>query len=581
MHTNTLKEFHFEVLCIAVVSVAAAYKALPRDQCCSNDSGIETVVSRCMDSYSNPSLSHWKSVVCCPTTRSSHYRGAALTLVWNISAYLIISYCFQNANKYVRNAFMASVLLYPIAGWLADVYLGRYRVIRCSLWIMWTATVVHGAVWALKAYIPHYHIIKNIVYGAGFIGLSGFQANIAQFGLDQLRDASPSAISSYISWNVWCYYLSGSLVFLSQTCHCKIYSDQLFFLLFPLSLTLSLVLDICFSKCLIEELLVQNPLRLIFLVLRYAVKHKHPQLRSAFWEDQPQSRISLAKIKHGGPFTSDQVEDVKYFFRILVVVAAASFFMGMANVQNHTYVESVFNYSENSTAGNCSAESVNEFMQSCYKLQLVKYFPKLFMVIYIPLSECVLCPVLAKCLSVGRLRLMQRFLVAMLLHVLYMLYVVTVEVVHALSQSQSFTCLLVAIGPRLVPSAYFKWLVPARLFFTCTMYLLFTSAVEFLCAQSPYTMKGLLVGIVYVTFILSVLLSFSWRLMVEGLLKMSTAGIVQHTCGLWYFLSVLVIEVVLVCIVCAIMRWYSFRRRDGSEDSQQIVTVNHYNSSSE
>ena len=175
MHTNTLKEFHFEVLCIAVVSVAAAYKALPRDQCCSNDSGIETVVSRCMDSYSNPSLSHWKSVVCCPTTRSSHYRGAALTLVWNISAYLIISYCFQNADKYVRNAFMVSVLLYPIAGWLADVYLGRYRVIRCSLWIMWTAAVVHGAVWALKTYIPHYHIIKNISYGAGFIGLSGFQ----------------------------------------------------------------------------------------------------------------------------------------------------------------------------------------------------------------------------------------------------------------------------------------------------------------------------------------------------------------------------------------------------------------------
>ena len=42
-------------------------------------------------------------------------------------------------------------LLYPLAGWLADVHLGRYKTIRASLWLIWS-----GFVALLLAFIIHY-----------------------------------------------------------------------------------------------------------------------------------------------------------------------------------------------------------------------------------------------------------------------------------------------------------------------------------------------------------------------------------------------------------------------------------------
>ena len=77
-----------------------------------------------------------------------------------------------------------------------------------------------------------------------------------------------------------------------------------------------------FNHWLIKEPVVQNPFRLFFGVLRYAVKNKYPHQRSAFtyWEDKPYSRIDLAKNKYGGPFTTEQVEDVKIVLRILALL---------------------------------------------------------------------------------------------------------------------------------------------------------------------------------------------------------------------------------------------------------------------
>ena len=94
--------------------------------------------------------------------------------------------------------------------------------------------------------------------------------------------------------------------------------------------------------------MTHNPLKLIYQVLRYAVKNKHPRLRSAFtyWEDKPYSRIDLGMATYGRPFTTEQVEDVKTFFSILVPIDTCTIFMGLVfrdekifaiYYQNHKY----------------------------------------------------------------------------------------------------------------------------------------------------------------------------------------------------------------------------------------------------
>ena len=53
-----------------------------------------------------------------------------------------------------------------------------------------------------------------------------------------------------------------------------------------------------------------------------AWQHKVPVQRSAFnyCEDDLPSGLDLGKSKYGGPFTTEQVEDVKSFYEVLKVI---------------------------------------------------------------------------------------------------------------------------------------------------------------------------------------------------------------------------------------------------------------------
>ena len=88
---------------------------------------------------------------------------------------------------------------------------------------------------------------------------------------------------------------------------------------------------IIISDCLCQQWLdrthkVTNPIKLIIQVLNYTRKHRYPERRSAFTyidEDQP-AQTDYGKGKFGGPFTEEEVEDVKTFLRLLPLVICLS-----------------------------------------------------------------------------------------------------------------------------------------------------------------------------------------------------------------------------------------------------------------
>ena len=95
-----------------------------------------------------------------------------------------------------------------------------------------------------------------------------------------------------------------------------------------------------------------NPYKLIFRVLNYAWKHKYPERRSAltYWEEDIPSRIDLGMSKYGGPFTVEEVEDVKTFFRLLPVIICgggcnAGFFLNWYKLLNGETLFEVLNLS--------------------------------------------------------------------------------------------------------------------------------------------------------------------------------------------------------------------------------------------
>ena len=70
----------------------------------------------------------------------------------------------------------------------------------------------------------------------------------------------------------------------------------------------------------------QNPYRTVCNIINFAKSHKHPLRHSAFThnDDYIPSRLDFAKERFGGrrPFSTEQVENVKTFLRMLVILFA-------------------------------------------------------------------------------------------------------------------------------------------------------------------------------------------------------------------------------------------------------------------
>ena len=118
-------------------------------------------------------------------------------------------------------------------------------------------------------------------------GIGGFQAIVIQFGVDQLNDASTTEITSFVAWYTWTVVSSNAISrFINMlTCiHSKY--NLMGPLVIAMCLTVVVITNYLFSNQLIKEPVTQNPFKLVYKVIRYAIKTKHPRQRSAFtyWE---------------------------------------------------------------------------------------------------------------------------------------------------------------------------------------------------------------------------------------------------------------------------------------------------------
>ena len=93
----------------------------------------------------------------------------------------------------------------------------------------------------------------------------------------------------------------------------KCIKDNLVRLLVCFCLSTALVMSILSKSTFNKEPVTQNPFKLVYEVIKYAIKNKQPRCRSAFTycEDDIPSHIDFGKSKYGGSFTTEQVEDVK------------------------------------------------------------------------------------------------------------------------------------------------------------------------------------------------------------------------------------------------------------------------------
>ena len=242
-------------------------------------------------------------------------------------------------------------MFYPLSGFLADVYCGRFKTIVIGLTIMSISSVTLAAVSVGWIGMNGIHQVfmdtkilspepgnKFFVAGCGaalfivVLGYTAYQANFIQLGLDQLLEAPSISLSLFIHWAIWADTVGAALMGLCSmllTCYqlsAKI-KASVFFVQYFVFLCLgvpSLTIIACWKRHWIHtESPQHNPYKTVIKVLKFVRNHKYPLQRSAFTycDDERPSRFDYAKERFGGPYTTEKVEDVKTFVRILILLA--------------------------------------------------------------------------------------------------------------------------------------------------------------------------------------------------------------------------------------------------------------------
>ena len=169
-------------------------------------------------------------------------------------------------------------------------------------------------------------LILGLLIGA--FGIGSFYTITLPFALDQMIGASAEQLSATVQWYCWGFDIALLLVHILE---CVPLPNQLqyldilpmvFLTLSALCLSAVLIMDCLYHKWLDTNNTTGNPIKLIFQVLNYARKNKCPRLRSAltYIDEEHPSRIDSGKHKFGGPFTEEEVEDVKTIFRLTPIL---------------------------------------------------------------------------------------------------------------------------------------------------------------------------------------------------------------------------------------------------------------------
>jgi len=527
----------------------------------------------------------------CPAYKARWFKsaGAAQILLYSFTAFLSITHL--SYDKDIILYYGALILLVcPAMGWLADVRYGRYKFVSVSLRLLWVVTIAHNLELVAVELLGTYsgcHALKSVLAVGKALPIAGVISNALQLGIDQLpHAASTQDIVSFISWYSWSMFLAGGVYAFTQRCVC--YSFSLSYLLLPLVCTLSVFLDMTMNHRLIKEPAASNPLRLIHQVVRYASKHKHPRLRSAFtyWEDKPYSRMDLGKDKYGGPFSTEQVEDVKTFFKILAVIASLlplCFLVTITCIVVNDYL--MFHYRDEKFVRSCPDASTSsssnpdsfssassDFYASCFRRTNVQFLNMTVMVFVIPLVELIF-PLFRNWKYFANADMLHWLCAGAGILVAVSISFLSLELVGVQSFGErNVTCLFAAnedtVQRSLTLSIDVIFLTLPQVLLGLAMYLLFTNVATFITAQAPYAMRGMVLGICYIV------LGVSTGLSKITLMLASTSS--SSYCGVWYHGLMVPLTVGALCGVGVVKRCYKPRRRDEDVHNQQIFAVEYY-----
>ena len=443
---------------------------------------------------------------------------------------------------FIVNVFL---LFAPFCGWLSDTKIGRGNAIYLGLLLGWIGTLIKVIGCCLQYNSFHCDTVSFIgryVFPLVFmfISMTLLFPTILPYGIDQLMNESTVKIRAFIHWFVLCLYSSDALSFKSD----ELTISFVAFVLFSFSLCLHFLFKHRF-----EHIPIPNPYKIVFKVLKFSLKTSDTrrQHRSAFtyWGEEP-SRMDLAKERYGGCFTHEEVENVKTFLRIAVVLVTFSplilSFFFLFRLPNFT---AQFKDGSNGNASDAVWDLSN----------VVPLF------VLVPLFELVILPLFPK-LEYFMINPLRGLGLAYILIILSVVSVFLIDLIGRLvadNNNSIVPCFFMweSVHPT-IQISYWILLIPSVLAGT-SYYLSYICFFEFMCSQAPFGMHGMIIGLflffsgIFIDIAMGIFLIVYYH---------AIPSVSFMSCTSWIFMICGSIAVIGLVVYILIARWYVNRVRD-------------------
>ena len=477
-------------------------------------------------------------------------KGAVLMIVWN--AFFAVSLLSVGTDlAYGRDeqiVVCSLTLLYPVIGWLADCCIGRYRVLKVASYSLLLSIILKG----IYKFILEEKITVLLFFTSSIWSVSVvcYLACIFQFAIDQSVGASGEELSFTIHWILWGItsgeWLADAVKY-PFAFHSVVSSGLVRFIISLVGFCVAHCLMECRSSALETKPQLSNPIKKIFKVLNYARKHDCPQRRSAltYWDGDYPSRIDFGKDKYGGPFSVEEVEDVKTVLRLIpIAVCAMAFGIGMWKG------EFFHVFKIHRTCYNASKVDVINTHFHSQLFHNSTFIACCLATLSVPIYHFLIYPIF------------YNYIPSMLRRIgagLFLLFVsfLANSVIEVIGQVQSSNSSCMFDANHLPVPLDCSWTLIPEVIGSAGIVLTFFSLVEFLIAQTPWQIKGFLVCVAVSAFGIFTLAGLGLDMLLMNVPIRLFPG-----CGFFYYGIYTIVTFVIFVVFVIISKWYKLRRRD-------------------
>ena len=478
-----------------------------------------------------------------------HSKGALLVLLWDLLIGISLNLLIQTSDPSFADFIsmvvvvgVSSVLIF--AGFLGDFLISRYKFIIVGSYISFFLLIPLLIIMILQQSF-YLLLILKILYSLLVISVCIVRVSLLPFNIDQLIGSSSDELTAVIHWhNIGpvIYLLFGQMIFSLKNTMLQ-------------ELIIFLLCIVCFAAILVSHSLFNhhldktpvnttNPIKLIVRVLCYARKHKYPENRSAltYWEEEAPSRLDLGMDKYGGPFTEEEVEDVKTILKLLPILIVN----GLAVSFNGDFVV-----------------DTNRKYYGCLELHEGNIIGGVYVFIIL-LHQFLIYPCFYNYIP----SMLKRIGLGMGLIVAVNFAYTVLAFIGNYRIGDSFHCLTV-LDQKSVTITH-SWYIFSDAIVGVFLYINNVVLVEFIIAQCPKSMRGTIVGL---WLCLRILRAYIGLLLFLPFLHYLRSGFSLGR-GFYFFLSRDILCVIAFAIFAFLAKCYKFRVRE-NEINIHVIAEDH------